>query len=60
MEIQGCGPNHQAVDDEIPQPVVMYQVMAAEQVPPGPLPSKTRPTAKNEKNQGDHFYERHD
>jgi hypothetical protein len=45
---------------EIPRPVVMYQVMAAEQVPPGPLPPKTRPTAKNEKSQGDHFYERHD
>ena len=46
---------------EIPQPVVMYQVMAAEQVPPGgPLPPKTRQTAKNEKSQGDHFYERHD
>ena len=28
--------NHQAVDDEIRQPVVMYQVMAAEKVPPGP------------------------
>ena len=59
-QIQGRGLNHMAVDDEIRKPVVMYQVMAVEEAPPGPIPPKMRLTAKNEENQGDHLYERHD
>jgi hypothetical protein len=38
----------------------MYQIMAAEERRPAPLAPKTRLTAKNKENQGDHLYERHD
>jgi hypothetical protein len=55
-----AGINRRTAVDEIWQPVVMYQVMVAEESPPGPLALRARLIAKNEENQGDRLYERHD